>query len=573
MGIKKSFLSQFFGSGPEDTVEETSAAPAGEMPDPAPEDPRHLLELPSTHSLYRLWTFCGEHSGWLPPPELCLEGPSDPPLPEDEAKLELFRLQMTVNRSANERAAKLPPESPGGLPKNGGQGPDLDAEAMVHIAKSGLTAWLMLYPPVGGGRAADRAALDEALEKAQVTFGIDEAALEQLIRDQAPYFRLVAVARGIPAVHGADGQVEDLFQRKVERKATVNEKGQIDYMNLNFIQNVEQGGEICRIIPPTQGVPGRTVQDTELPARNGKAAVVPKGRNTQLSEDGSALLAVIAGHVEFSGRSFQVRPVLNIPGNVDYSVGNISFLGDVHITGDVCSGFSVRATGTITVGGVIEACSVEAGRDLIVAKGIQGDSQAIVRAQRSMFAKYIESSRIYAKLSLEADCIINSDIYCDGSVIVQAGHRSIIGGRIYAAHEVRAGILGNRVESHTEITLGGQPCEEFDYALFVQEIQNTENEISRIGLQPESPSKTASLAELQTRLARDRARLSMIQREQEQAQTEEPSSQEEEAGRRYLLCGTVYPGVVLKIDGATHHFTTKVAPCRAALADGVIYVT
>lgn len=572
MGIKKSFLSQFFGSEPENAEEETSAAPVGEMPAPAQQDLRHLLELPSTHSLYRLWTFCGEHSGWLPPPELYLEGPSDPLLPEEEAKLELFRLQMTVNLSANERAGKLPSESPEKPRKEDEQDPDLDAEGMVHIAKNGLTAWLMLYPPVGKGREADRETLDEVLKKAQVSFGIDEAALERLLHSQNRYFRLIVAARGTPAVHGVDGQVEDLFQRKVERKATVNEKGQIDYMNLNFIQNVEQGGVICRIIPPTQGVPGRTVQDQELPARDGKAAAAPKGRNTELSEDGSALLATIAGHVEFSGRSFQVRPVLDIPGNVDYSVGNISFLGDVHIRGDVCSGFSVRATGTITVDGVIEACSVEAGRDLIVAKGIQGDSQAIVRAQRSMFAKYIESSRIYAKLSLEADCIINSDIYCDGSVIVQAGHRSIIGGEVYAAHEVRAGILGNRVESRTEIILGGQPCEEFDYALFVQEIQNTENEIARIGLQPESPSKTASLAELQTRLARDRARLSLIQREQAQAQTEEPSSQEE-GGRRYLVCGTVYPGVVLKIDGATHHFTTKVAPCRAALADGVIYVT
>ena len=65
------------------------------------------------------------------------------------------------------------------------------------------------------------------------------------------------------------------------------------------------------------------------PARDGIAATVPKGRNTVLSEDGTVLLAARTGRVEFNGRGFQVKPVLEIGGNVDYSTGNINLLSEL----------------------------------------------------------------------------------------------------------------------------------------------------------------------------------------------------------------------------------------------------
>ena len=215
-----------------------------------------------------------------------------------------------------------------------------------------------------------------------------------------------------------------------------DENNQVDYSDLNFIHSVERGGAVCRIIPPTEGIPGRTVQGREIPAENGRPAAVPKGRNTAVSEDGRALVATIAGHVEFSGRSFQVKPVLEIPGNVDFTVGDINFLGDVCVHGDICSGFNVRAMGTITVDGVVEACTVEAGRDLIVAKGVQGSGQAVIRAQRSVFAKQLENCCVYAKMNLETECIISCEVYCGGAVVVRTGHQSIIGGKVHAAREV-----------------------------------------------------------------------------------------------------------------------------------------
>ena len=133
---------------------------------------------------------------------------------------------------------------------------------------------------------------------------------------------------------------------------------------------------------------------------------------------------------------------MDIPGNVDFSTGNINFLGDVNIRGDVLSGFTVRAMGNIQVAGVIEAGSVvEAGGDLIVVKGILGDGTAIIRSHRSLFSKYIENSTIYVRENLQTDCIINSHIYSDGEVLVRSGRGTIMG-RQQGQRNRRGGAFG-----------------------------------------------------------------------------------------------------------------------------------
>lgn len=558
MEFKNSFLSRLFGGRPEETEEAEAPEEESELPDLPPENPEcHKLDLPREHSLFKLRSIYSEQSGWLPLPNLTLEGPEDPPLPEAEAQAELLRLKMLVNTSANKRFELLRAYRQ----ENGELSlPNLDAQAVVSLSRDGLTAWLLVYPPAGDGRQVEWSDLDRALAEQEVRCGIDEELLNGIPQDPERYFKLFLVARGTAPINGLDGRVVDLFPRTEERKLTIDENNRADYTDLHFIHNVEKGGVICRIVPPTDGILGRTVQGKAVPAKDGKPVTAPKGRNTALSEDGRTLVSTIAGHVEFSGRSFQVKPVLDIPGNVDFSVGNINFLGDVCIHGDICSGFSVRAMGTITVDGVVEACTVEAGRDLIVARGVQGDNQAVIRAQRNIFAKYLENSCIYTKMDLETECIINCEVYCGGAVTVRTGHQSIIGGKVHAAHEVSAGVIGSRVGNRTDIVLGGQPCEEFDYELLTREIQELEDTMERVERQPDSPSKISHMGKLRMQLTLSRGKLEEINKEKLQ-QTEEPP----DPGLRQMICNTVFPGAVLTIDSITHHFNDRLSPCVATL--------
>ncbi len=310
-----------------------------------------------------------------------------------------------------------------------------------------------------------------------------------------------------------------------------------------------------------------TVLGQDLAARDGKAATVPKGRNTALTEDGTALVATRTGHVEFNGRTFQVKSVMDIDGNVDYSTGHINFLGDVHVHGDVCTGFTVRAMGNITVDGVVEAATVEAGGDLIMVKGAQGDNRAVLRASHSVFAKYLENCCVYAMEDLHADCVINCNVYCDGLVEVRSGRGTIIGGSIRAAHEVSAGVLGSRAETHTDVVLGGLPCQEFDREVLAQEIAGLEEELEKLERQPESPAKFTRMGKLRMQLSLNKGKLEQFERD-----LEELRENQGEPGVRRLTCSVAYPGASVVIGPAFYRFNQETRPVVASLTEGEICI-
>lgn len=566
MALKNSFLSRLFGMAPETKEAEHVEKPAS-VPEPVEEvrkEPQYApapaepeLKLDQEHALHRLWDMRLAQAGWLPAPKLCLES-----LPAGEAEKELPRLRMLVTTTANQRMAKALPKTEED-PK-----PNMDAQVVVFLSRDQLAAWVMVYPPVGEGREVDRAQLDRALADNKVSFGLDKDLLESIPDCRERYFHLFLAAKGRPPAPGRDGGVVDMFQREPVREMTVDEYDQVDYASLNLFQNVEEGETICQIIPSLAGTPGMTVLGREIPARDGRPAAPPKGRNTELSEDGSRLVATRAGHVEFSGRTFQVKPVLEIPGNVDYSTGNINFLGDVHIAGDVTSGFSVKAMGNVVVDGLVEAATVEAGGDLVVAKGVVGNGQALILARRNVYAKYLENCRVHARENLQADCLVNCSVFCNGVVEVRSGRGSILGGRIRAAQAVNASVVGSRSERITAIDLGGMPCEDFDRDTLRAEMRELREEYERTDLQPDSPAKLTRMSNLRMKMTVNQMKQEQFERDLELLEASAPPEKES----RRLTCGIAYPGTVLTIDDASLRLEFETRQCVATLIDGEIYL-
>ncbi|MBD5147976.1 MAG: DUF342 domain-containing protein [Oscillibacter sp.] len=568
MANKRSFFSRLFGNAPAEGPPED--APEQEREDvspPPPEPDNSFLELPPEHSIYRLAGLWEAQASSLPPPEFHMAAP-EALLPRGDLDRELSRLKTIVTNTAAKRADLAFPKIRDGEPP---PPVDLDAQVVVFLPGNRLTAWLFAYPPVGGGKELTREMLSGALDGAGVTYGVDKGLLDSLPGQDRRYFRLYLAAKGDPVVNGKDGTIVDLFPRKVEREYKINDRGQVDYTTLNLVQNAEEGAVICRILPPTEGTNGHSVLDEELPAKDGRPAVPPKGRNTALSEDGTALVAARSGHVEFTGRTFEIKPLLEIGGNVDFSTGNINYLGDIHIHGDVCSGFTVRAMGSITVDGVVEASSVEAGGDLIVAKGVQGNDQAVIRSQRNVFVKYLENCSVYARGNLQADCIINCEVYSDGDVQVRSGRGTIIGGRIRAARTVSASIVGSKSELTTAIDLGGMPCEDFERELLQKEIHDLEEELEKTVLQPESPHKLQKLSTTRMKLSISRNKLNLFDKNSGEAPAETEEGEEKKSPCR-LEFGVAYGGTEIIIGPALYRLNHETHHSSASLVNGEIQI-
>lgn len=525
------------------------------------------LELSHEHPLYKLYDMRTEKSRNTPPPELVMKGCDE--LTEEQVRKELMRFRIEITKAADLRLKDATPkvsdsEEEDEIPH---LEPSMDALPFVYVSSDRMYAFIMAFPPTGWGKELDRGLLYEALEKKKVTYGVDEELLDKLSEDYNRYFHLFLIAKGNKPMNGDNGYIVDYFLRHVERLPEMDEFGNVDYTSLGSEQNVKKGDLICEVIPPTEGIAGRTVLNQELRCRNGKSVSLPKGKNTEVSEDGYKLLAAIDGRVEFSGRYFSVRPLLEISGNVDYSTGNINFIGDVLIKGDVCSGFSVRAMGDIKVCGVVESCEIEAGGDLIVVKGIVGNMETIVRSHHNIYSKYLVNSIVHARKNVHTDSIRYSNVYSDGEVEVCSGRGLIVGGQIRAAQGIEAKTVGSVYESPTSIILGGQPYASFEKELLTRTIKEMKEEMEKLERQPDSPFRTKRMSKLRLELSISGMKLNKFERDKERID----ETLEKQGGCR-LKCGTAHPRVSITIEDETVILDRTYNSCNARLVEGEIFL-
>lgn len=554
-------------TAPTEPVSAPQAAP--EKPAAVPDGPSHL-ELPMDHPIRQLHELRREQAGSLPGPRLCMD--EDGVLPPEAVKKEKPRLQSSLSGACGARLKAARGKLQGKRRKKGEaeeDAPVLDAYPWLYLSSDKVYAWMLVFPPVGQGEELSRDMVYRALSEQNISYGLQTALLDRMAHDRDRYFNLFLVAKGTPAFDGRNGNIVDNFPRALQRTLDTNEYGQVDYSTLNLICNVDEGQEICRLIRPTEGEPGRTVTDQEIPAKSGRAVPLPKGRNTEISEDGESLIASISGHVEFINSCFQVKPVMDIDGDVDFSTGNIKFVGDVNIKGDVLSGFTVKSMGNVYVGGVVEAgCTVEAGGDLTVVQGILGDGTTVIRAGRCLFSKYIENVTILVRENLQADCIVNSKIYCDGEVIIRSGRGSILGGQVWAAKRVSAGAIGARSEVKTSISLGGMPCDTLEQTLVQQKLTRLKAEMERLEAQLDSPAKASLMGKVRMKISVSENRLQKLQEELAAARDDSQNPAEQDGGR--LECGIAYVGTEIRFGKQSLRIQQETRQLVAKLACGEI---
>lgn len=535
-------------------ITEEGSAPRGEAdapgeadpaPSPAVAEEKPAPELTETQylemhgSLLELWKEFSD--GELTPPRVrLLDEEKTEMLHLTGKKLEFERVRLTaqLEKDAKKRLEELRRAREG---ENGER--SLDAVCHVYVSKDKLVAWCFAFPPYAGGEEMSSAMLACALEKAGVKTGIDPQSMVEIFR-QVRYLRLIPVAFGQPETEGKDGYVTEKYPRELSREVVIDEHGVADYRAMNYVQLIKKDSVICEITPPVEGTPGMRLDGKPIMPRTVQAAKAPCGLNTTLTEDGLRLIATMDGHLEYSNGAFYVRPVLEIRGDVDYSTGNIDFIGDVQIAGDVRENFSVRATGSITVDGIVEAASVESGGDMTITRGVVGDNRAVLKCGGVFRVKYLENSRVYAGGSVYADCIMTSEVYSDQSIEVVEGRGSIIGGTLTAGELIRANMIGAQSGRKTELTLGVLPYTEHEREMLRKSVNEIEREIETI----EGERRHMEIMGDKAKAEERRARLPLLQLKASRlAKKAEDLKEQVDPAKCRLECVTVYPVTVVQL--------------------------
>lgn len=550
--------------------EDPAQRPLASGPDPQPppgeaaEPLSPELEFPPDSAVFQLWRIWQPDA---PSPLLSLaEALSAGLFPEDALPLEKKRLEELLEQDAHRRLAALSASSP--FPQEEPEGdsspPPLPAECHVYLAQNGMAAWGILFPPIGGGPELDLEEFGKVMLQCRVSAGIDSPAIAEMIA-RTRYFSLCLIARGTPVQEGADGYIHDHYSRQRFQGIQTDEAGRVDYRAQCYVQGVEKGGTLCDVVPPSPGVDGLRVDGIVVNPRPVRPAKAPKGSNTAVSEDGSHLIATMDGHVEFSGGVFQVRPSLEIAGDVDYSTGNIDFRGNVHVRGDVRENFSIRATGTVVIDGLVEGATVDAGGDIVIANGVLGDNKALLKSRGSVRAKYLENCVVYSRDGTYSECILASRVFSDHQISVTSGRGTVIGGGLTAAVSIEAHVIGAKSGRETELTLGVLPYVQEELQNIEIDLRSLRKELAELDRQLRHAEARQGISDGSASQAKNRLRRSvLVMKEDKLVKRRQDLEQlQPDLSKCRLECGTVYPTTRLTIGPSFRAIDHLWAKCTA----------
>lgn len=339
-----------------------------------------------------------------------------------------------------------------------------DGSVFVDVTPDQMDAYVQIQPAYGGNPVSLEK-IKAAIAAAGITYGLNPKIIEKIeTTAKAPMEYLIA--SGERPVPGIDGELALLIADTCERKPRCDDNGVCDLRDLGGVASVAQGTPLMRRIPPVPGKNGRTVRGAVVEAIQPKdvafAHTLPG--TCFAPDDPDLLVAAVAGQPVVVQGGVMIEPVLKLK-DIGLKTGNISFDGNLNISGDVREGMIVRAVGDITIGGVVENAIVESSTGSIyVAGGIlgrsEGPSQCSISAKENISCAFVEHATLAAGGDIiVAGDIIQSSLISGGMILAGSDEKKgrIIGGTCQARMRVKAQSLGSSSGAATRIYAGLDP--------------------------------------------------------------------------------------------------------------------
>lgn len=295
--------------------------------------------------------------------------------------------------------------------------------------------------------------LENALSKKNVSFGVDKNILEKIVADPG-IAKEIVVAKGVPFIHGEDGKIEYKFNKETSLKPTINEDGTVDFKNTDFFIPAKRGQILATKTLPTEGKNGTLVTGKIMKGKNGKIVNFKVGKNVFISDDNLSVISSVDGSIKFEYDTISVINTLDIKGDVGIETGNIVFSGKINISGNVCTGFSVKSNDDIVIGGLVEGAVIETDGNLTIKRGVQGADQAFLKVGGDLVTKFISSCRVICSGNIEADAITHSNVSSDNYIKIFGKRGVIVGGDVYGRRGVEAKQIGTDMGTKTFIRVG-----------------------------------------------------------------------------------------------------------------------
>ncbi len=221
-----------------------------------------------------------------------------------------------------------------------------------------------------------------------------------------------------------------------------------------------QGEPIAKWHPSIPPTPGLNIWGDVIdppPLKEEKSFEL--GENVFLDEKENLIRAKIAGVVVYDKGKIEILPEYVLKGDVDFSVGNIHFIGEkLIIQGDIKYGFKVECKGVLELKGSTENKVTLKVEGKLFCDGILRGEDTNVEVIGEAYLKGAE----HCKLNVEGvlfvkDYLVFTQTKVKGNLEVLEGKGLIYGGKVCASGDIKAKILGNPAQTKTEISAGYLP--------------------------------------------------------------------------------------------------------------------
>ncbi|MBR5336947.1 MAG: DUF342 domain-containing protein [Lachnospiraceae bacterium] len=351
-------------------------------------------------------------------------------------------------------------------------------EMLVFLSENKMTLTVRFYPPSVKGETMDPDEIVRSIQANGIKYGIDNVAIREYVSNRR-YCTDLVFAQGKAPVNGHDAKVEYFFNTNTSLKPAMNEDGTVDYKNLDNISHVQEGQLLARITPEDPGTPGVDLFANVIKPPQVKTRKLNTGNNIRMSEDGLEIYSTVMGHANLVGGQVFVSDIYEIPADVDNSTGDVKYSGNVHVKGNVKTGFSITTEGDIIVDGVVEGASLKAGGQIILKRGVQGMQKAVLEAGGNICAKFIEGATVTSGGYIETESIMHSTVVARTEINVAGQKGFITGGRIQAGSKISAKKIGSPMGANTLIDVGMSPEAKERYNSLKSEIVSLTGELNK----------------------------------------------------------------------------------------------
>ncbi len=257
---------------------------------------------------------------------------------------------------------------------------DNDVKASRHLdikfSESKLEAYISIsyyqdaegcYPPKYSAQE-----LKAELSKANILYGILEENILKCIHQEQ--VKDILIAKGDAPTDGIDDILTIKFEVDNDiKKLNEDSKGRVDFKSIGAVNSVLEGETIAVLTKGKDGKPGKDVTGNPIKIKPRKVIKLKASEGCNLIDE-TTIISTIAGKPSMKNNAFFVYKVHEVPQDVDLKTGNIAFLGDITVKGNVKEGMKVYSGNSITILQNVDRADIKGKGEIIISGNVIGSN-------------------------------------------------------------------------------------------------------------------------------------------------------------------------------------------------------